>query len=585
MEPVIGIDLGTTNSEVAFVFDGQATVIRDDENPNGIVPSCVGLSDEGRVIVGRQALNQALYAPDRTVLSIKRLMGTDRKVLLGDEEFVPQEISAFILKSLRELAERRMGAQVKKAVITVPAYFTDAQRQATREAGEIAGLDVVRIINEPTAAALAYESQQPDTRRVLIYDLGGGTFDVSVVKIEDAVVEVLATTGNNHLGGDDLDRKIVAHLLKHIETQLQFKVDEDPLILARLKRAAEKAKIDLSIQPYTLIEEDHIGQQDGRDLHLALEIARLDFENMIEPEIANTMQLVDQSLRDARLSADDIDKVILVGGSTRIPQIPLLLEKKFGKQPYGHIDPDLCVAMGAGIQAAREMGVDNSGVLVDITPYTFGTSAVGEVDGLPSTTMFVPLIRRNSKLPARKSEVFYTMYDRQKAVEVLVHQGEQNDASDNILLGNYLFHLTPAPAGSEIILDFDLDLNGVLKIRAIEKSSGKHIDATIENAISRFSDRELSLTRDRLDGLWKSRISTKAIDRPPGRDEDEADVPTAFAEIIRRAERLLPTAVPEDRQEVAGLIEDIRKALEDGLWEQAETLRQQLDDLLFYMEE
>jgi molecular chaperone DnaK len=541
MEPIIGIDLGTTNSEVAFIFDGVVDVIS--ENDKGIVPSCVGLNQAGNVIVGLEAFNQALAAPEKTILSVKRLMGTAQQIKLGDSVFSPQEISAFILKALKERAEKKLKKPVSKAVITVPAYFTDAQRQATREAGEIAGLQVIRIINEPTAASLAYESSNPETRRILVFDLGGGTFDVSIVKIEKGVVEVLSSTGDNHLGGDDFDWKIVERLAQEIQAEHDMDVRKDVTIMARLKRSAEKAKIELSAAPFSVIEEDHIAKKDGRDIHLSFELSRIEFEAMIETDLSRTMESVTKAMKDAAVLPSAIEKIILVGGSTRIPMVSDMLEKKIGHLPHSEIDPDLCVAVGAGMQAAREMGMKGSGVLIDVTPYTFGTSAVGEINGQPTETKFIPLIRRNTKLPARKSEVFETMYDNQKAVNVQVCQGEAPDALDNILLGNYLFNLTDAPAGSPIVLNFDLDLNGILKIKAIEKTSGKEINAVIENAMSRFSDQDLVDTQNRINGIWS------------GKDNDE----------------------------MINIIEDIRDAATGKRWEDADASCAELDDILFYI--
>jgi len=585
MEPIIGIDLGTTNSEVAYGFEGGMEVIC--EGDDGIVPSCVGLIEDGRVLVGREAWHQAVAAPDRTVLSVKRRMGTEEKIRLGAESFSPQEISAFILKDLKERAERRLNKPVNKAVITVPAYFTDAQRQATREAGEIAGLEVVRIINEPTAAALAYESSDPETRHILVYDLGGGTFDVSIVRIENSVVEVLSSTGDNLLGGDDFDRKIVKRLLDHIESKHQLKLTEDPVALARLKRSAEAAKKELSFAPFSLVEEDHIGHKNGQPVHLSFELSRHEFEAMIENELSRTMESVNKALKDAAMLPSAIEKIILVGGSTRIPKIAEMLEEKFGIQPHGEIDPDLCVSIGAGIQAAREMGIDRSAVLVDITPYTFGTSALGSVNGQPSLTQFVPLIRRNTKIPARRSEVFLTVYEDQEAVDVRIYQGEAPDAEDNVLLGNYLFNLTPSPAGSEITLHFDLDLNGILKIRAVEKHTGKQIDAVIENAISRFTADELSRTRNRVRELWdhgRQESETDAESQPAEASFQE-EIPDEFLEIIHRSEVKLADAAEDDRDEIINRMEDLRDALKENRMEDARRFRDELDDILFYLED
>ena len=582
MEPIIGIDLGTTNSEVAFVFNGTTEIIA--EGDNGIMPSCVGIRDDGNIIVGAEARNQALIAPERTVISVKRCMGTDQKLQLGESSFSPQEVSAFILKALKERAEKKINRPVSKAVITVPAYFTDAQRQATREAGEIAGLEVARIINEPTAASLAYESMNPETQRVMVYDLGGGTFDVSIVKIESGVVEVLSSTGDNHLGGDDFDLKIVDRLVEHIESELEITVKDNPAVMARLQRAAEAAKVELSSAPYTTIEEDHIGKKEFKDLHLSLDFSRAEFEEMVEENLAQTMEAVNKALKDASMLPSAIDKIILVGGSTRIPRISQMLEEKFGRLPHSEIDPDLCVTIGAGMQAGREMGMENSSVLVDITPYTFGTSAVGEVNGVPCMSMFVPLIRRNTKIPTKKSDVFYTMLDNQAAVDIGVYQGEAPDALDNILLGNYMFNLTPSPANSKIIMNFDLDLNGILKIEAVEKKTAKKINAVIENAISRFTEEELSQTQKRINGLWaegrKSEISNEK------KVQTEADItkpPPQYDEIIRRTQEKLSEGAEDDQNEMINLIENIRDALKENRMEDAETFRNELDDILFYM--
>ena len=582
MEPIIGIDLGTTNSEVAFIFDGNVEIIADGDH--GILSSCVGLNTDGKIIVGAEARNQMVITPERTVMSVKRLMGSDETIKLADQVFTPQEISAFILKTLKERAEKALDRPISKAVITVPAYFTDTQRQATREAGEIAGLEVVRIINEPTAAALTYEMNNTETRQILIYDLGGGTFDVSIVKIEEGVVEVLASTGDNHLGGDDFDQKITDHLVEHIESELKLQVKEDPLVMARLRRAAEAAKIDLSTVTYTTIEEDHLGKKDGQDIHLSLEFSKVMFEEMIEADLSRTMESVSRAMEDAGVLPGTINKTILVGGSTRIPRITELLEEKIGHAPHSEIDPDLCVALGAAMQAGREMGVEHSGVLVDITPYTFGTSALGMLNNELNTDMFVPLIRRNTKLPARKSKSFYTVYDNQEAVDVKVYQGEAKNALDNVRLGNYLFYLTKSPQNSEVILDFALDLNGILKIKAIEKKTGKHIDAVIENAISRFDEDELSQTRERVENMWSSSGHTQISGAEVDQNRDAGDdLPAQFDEIIKRANELLDLASAEDKEEIINLIEDIQDAVKDNQMNDAEDLKNQLDDILFYI--
>ena len=587
MEPIIGIDLGTTNSEVAFVMDGKARILT--ENDNGIVPSCVGLTESGTVIVGTPARNQATLYPEKTVVSIKRLMGSHEQVSLGDTRYTPPEISAFILKELKERAWRVTGQTITKAVITTPAYFTDAQRQATREAGEIAGLTVVRILNEPTAAALAYESADAVARTIMVYDLGGGTFDVSIVKIEDGVVEVLSSTGDNHLGGDDFDIEIENMLLEHIQNEFDIDLTEDTIARARLRRAAEKAKIELSSAPYAAIEEDHIARIGDTDVHLSYELSRLTFEEAIEPYLQKTMDSVNKALKDASMLPSALEKIILVGGSTRIPKLSAMLEESFGILPNQEIDPDLCVAMGAAIQAGREMGLDSSTVLLDITPYTFGTSAMGELDGLMTETLFVPLIRRNSKLPAIKSEVFWTVMANQRMVLVQVYQGEERNALGNILIGTYKFELTPnQPAQSPMVLKYELDLNGILKITAIEKNTGKQITGVIENAFSLLSEDSVVLSKSKIDGVWEAQESPVDVLDNDSLDNDTAigasGIPEAFETVIASARAVLNDAASEDREEIINLIEDIKTQVADGNLDGAGESVEALEDILFYLE-
>ena len=584
MEPIIGIDLGTTNSEVAFIMDGKSTVLT--ENDNGIVPSCVGLTDAGTVIVGMAARNQAPLYPDKTVLSVKRLMGSQEKVALGSNAYTPQEISAFILKELKERAWRVTGRTITKAVITTPAYFTDAQRQATREAGEIAGLTVVRILNEPTAAALAYESADTKSRTILVYDLGGGTFDVSIVKIEDGVVEVLASTGDNHLGGDDFDLEIEKMLLAHIKETDGIDLTEDTIARARLRRAAEKAKIELSSAPYAAIEEDHIAKNGDTDVHLSYELSRMEFESMIEHHLQKTMDSVNKALKDAAMLPSALEKIILVGGSTRIPRLSAMLEESFGILPNQEIDPDLCVAMGAAIQAGREMGLDSASVLLDITPYTFGTAALGELDGVMTETLFVPLIRRNTKLPAVKSEVFWTVVPNQERVQVQVYQGEDRDALNNILIGDYRLDLSPRqPSQSPVILKYELDLNGILKITAIEKNTGKQITGVIENAFSQISQDSVAISKSKIDGVWEAQTSSDIpVDDSDVKDVTPVETAGEFQSLISNARAALEEASPEDCEEIINLIEDINGRVADGDLDTARKSAEDLEDILFYLE-
>ena len=597
-DTVIGIDLGTTNSEVAILSGRRPSIVK--ERGEAILPSCVGLDDAGTVIVGRQARQQAVAAPERTVLSVKRLMGSGTRVRMGQETYAPQEISAFILKALKERADRALGRDVRKAVITVPAYFTDAQRQATREAGEIAGLTVVRIINEPTAAALSYEVGGTGRRTLLVYDMGGGTFDVSVVRMEEGVIEVLATAGDNQLGGDDFDALILERLNTHIETGLGVEdAREDPLLQARLRRAAEEAKIELSDQPYVRVEEDHVALVAGEARHLACELSRADFERDLEPFLDRSLQAVTTALQDAGVRPSQLDRVLLVGGSTRIPRIAAVLTDRLGQEPHGEVDPDLCVALGAGVQAGIEMGRDTQSVLVDITPYTFGTSATGQLYGRPYAHQFVPLIRRNSKLPATRTEVFFTMFEDQPQVEVKVYQGEDPDALKNVEIGTFMFtglNQQPGAHDQGLLCTYSLDLDGLLHVHARERATGREIRGVVENAVGRSGDEALGAAQERVSALWGSAGVSDAEDAAAdgvaaGVAEPSAAAPAlppemaqAAGDTLARAERALEAAPAEDREEMINLMEDLRDALKEARAERAAELKRELDEILFYLE-
>ena len=586
-DTIIGIDLGTTNSEVAILSEGEPEVVREDGE--ALLPSCVGVEEAGSVIVGRQARNQWAAAPERTVLSIKRLMGSGERVAMGTEEYTPQEISAFILKALRDRAARALGHDVQKAVITVPAYFTDAQRQATREAGEIAGLEVVRIINEPTAAALSYESRSEGSRTILVYDLGGGTFDVSVVAIEEGVVEVLASTGDTHLGGDDFDGIVAGRLNRHVEGELGVDgAGDDRVLQARLRRAAEAAKIELSSQPYVRVEEDHVATVAGEAKHLSCELSRAAFEQDLEELLARTMQSVTAALNDADVRPSQLDRVLMVGGSTRIPRVAQLLAERLGQEPHGEVDPDLCVALGAAVQAGIEMGRDMRAVLVDITPYTFGTSTLGQLYGQPYAHQFVPIIRRNTKLPATRTEAFFTVFAEQEAVEIKVYQGEDPDALKNVEIGSFHFadlNRRASAYDEGLLFTYRLDLDGLLKVHAVERATGQEIHGIVETALGRSTGEELATSKERIERLWDG--EAQAGESATGAPAVEA--PTAGArrpvqDILERAERALDTAPDEDREEIASLIERLRAALGEGRDEDAAAIRQNLDEILFYLE-
>jgi molecular chaperone DnaK len=587
---IIGIDLGTTNSEVAVVENGQARVIEVDGGK--LLPSVVGIGDDGSLLVGQAARNQYVLYPERTVRSIKRRMGEDTKVPMGPLSYTPQEISALILKRLKQAAERELGQPVGKAVITVPAYFSDAQRQATRDAGELAGLEVVRIINEPTAAALAYEVDHPQGKTILVYDLGGGTFDVSVVRISRDVTEVLASHGNNQLGGDDFDAQIVAHLVERLRADGNDP-REDRAAMARLTRAAETAKIQLSDAPFARVEEEYLLERDGRPVHLSLEIGRDAYEEMIASFVDETIEAVHIAVKGAGLTASDLDEVLLVGGATRTPLVQRRLEDDLRMQPRSEVDPELCVATGAAIQAAVIAGAQVASVLVDVTPYTFGTSAIAELDGQLYPYTYFPLIRKNTPIPVTKSEVFQTFEDGQRAIVVHVYQGEDRDALNNTLIGSFRIDgLSDVPAGNPIVTTFSLDVNGILQVSSREKRTGLEAHITIDNATARFASEELEAARDRLAAL---------LDEPEADDSGESDAPgpepaAGAAEgpdeatraralaLVERAQRLLESANPEDRDDLVDGIEAVRDALTRGGSAGLEMAVSGLADLVYYLE-
>ena len=575
-DEIVGIDLGTTNSEIAIYRDGRPEVLGDGQG-RIILPSVVGLSETGELLVGEEARNQFLLYPERTVRSIKRRMGSDARVHLGDREYSPQEISAIILSRLKETAQQRLGRPVRKAVITVPAFFSDAQRQATREAGEIAGLEVARIINEPTAAALVYEAAQHQGKRILVYDLGGGTFDVSVVRIEEGVVEVISSHGNNHLGGDDFDHKIVEHLLDHLKIKHGVDVASQPQAMARILRSAETAKKHLSDHPYARIEEEYLTEHNGTPVNLDLELSRDGYEEMIMPFIEETLGAIHIALESAGLTSSQVDEILLVGGATRTPLIRRRLLEAFGKEPRGEVDPDLCVAMGAAIQGAAMAGTEVSAVLVDVTPYTFGTSALGELNGEFYPYKYVPIIPKNTPIPVHRSEVFFTAVDGQTTVEVRIYQGENEDAQENIKIGEFRVDgLSRAPAGSPVILDLALDRDGILQVTAREKKTGLERRITIDKAMSRYGQAELDEARQRIGALLGGQEDVEAA--------DESATGEAVDALLAKAGAKLDGSGEEDRAEIIDLIEAIRDARSNGDGEALESARSQLQDLLFYLE-
>jgi molecular chaperone DnaK len=585
-EPIIGIDLGTTNSEVAIVQNGMVTVI--DANGNKILPSAVGLSHDGLLLVGESAKNQYALYPERTVVSIKRRMGSLDKVKLGDTAYLPQEISAMILKHLKAMAEDYLKCSVSKAVITVPAYFSEAQRQATKEAGEIAGLEVVRMINEPTAAALAYEAQNSKQKKVLIYDLGGGTFDVSIVSLQSQVVEVLASTGNNHLGGDDFDAKIVNFIENYLIEQ-GIDISQSTQARARIIRAAEKAKITLSDHPFALIEEEYLLEHQGKPYHLSLELSRDSYQKMIQPHINETLEAVHKALDSAGLMASDIEKILLVGGSTRTPIIADKLSEIFHDRPHAEIDPELCVATGAAIQASIIAGEKCNSVLVDVTPYTYGTSYLGFLsDGMLYTDVYKPIIQKNTPIPVTKSEVFFTSHDHQEVVEVSVYQGEKEDALENIEIGKFKVEgLSKVPAGNPIIINFKLDLDGMLHVTTKEKRSCLEKKLVINNVISQFTQHEISSAKERIDQLFQE--PDLRDENYDGSDEDNVmtiipKMKTHANQLIEKAELLLDRVSSEDKEDLINVIEEVKDAIANNNENNILINTEKLSDMLFYLD-
>ena len=472
MSKIIGIDLGTTNSCVSVIEGGEPVVIPNAEGAR-TTPSVVAFSKDGERMVGNVAKRQAITNPEKTISSIKRHMGSDYKVNIDGKAYTPQEISAIILQKLKSAAEAYLGEKVTEAVITVPAYFTDSQRQATKDAGKIAGLDVKRIINEPTAAALAFGIDKEDDQKVMVYDLGGGTFDVSIIEMGDGVQEVLATAGNNHLGGDDFDKKIMDYIIAQFKSETGIDLSNDKMAMQRVKEAAEKAKIDLSGMTTAQISLPFITADATGPKHLETTLTRAKFNEMTADLVEATMGPVRQAMKDSGLSMNDIDKILLVGGSTRIPAVQEAIQKFSGKEPFKGINPDECVAMGAALQGGV-LGGDVKGLLLlDVTPLSLGIETMGGVNTV--------IIERNTTIPTKKSQIFSTAADNQTSVEVHVLQGEREFAKDNKTLG--MFHLDgilPARRGvPQIEVTFDIDANGIVHVSAKDLGTGKQQEISI----------------------------------------------------------------------------------------------------------
>lgn len=549
-EFVVGIDLGTTNSVIAWMKpDGSIEVIPNAEGSR-LTPSIVAFTKTGEILVGEPAKRQMILNSERTIKSIKRKMGSDYKVRIDDKEYTPQQISAYILMKMKKDAEQYLGGRIKKAVITCPAYFNDAQRQATKEAGQIAGFEVLRIINEPTAAALAYGLDKKKEQKVLVYDLGGGTFDVSILEISEGVIQVIATSGNNHLGGDDFDQRIIDWLAEEFKKQHGIDLREDKQALQRLRDAAEKAKIELSTKLETDISLPYIAATSSGPLHLETRLTRSLYESLVRDLVEMTRGPIERALSDAKLSPRDIDEVILVGGMTRTPMVQRLIYEIFGKEPNKSVNPDEAVAIGAAIQAAILAGSakEKDIVLVDVTPLTLGIEVKGG--------LMEPIIPRNTTIPVRKSKIFTTAEDFQTEVEIRVYQGERAMARDNIFLGSFrLVDIPPAPRGvPQIEVTFDIDSDGIVHVSAKDLASNKEQSMVVTG---RHKLRE--------DEIKKMVEEAQRYEEQDKRKREEVELKNKADDLAYSVNKMLKehgSKLPQDlKDRLESLIKDLRDAI------------------------
>ena len=564
MSKTIGIDLGTTNSCVSVFEGGEAKVIANPEG-NRTTPSVVAFGKDGEIIVGLKAKNQMITNPN-VVYSIKRDMGTDKKVDINGKKYTPQEISAMILGDLKKTAEAYLGEKVTKAVITVPAYFNDSQRQATKDAGKIAGLEVERIINEPTAAALAYGLDKQDkNEKILVYDLGGGTFDVSILELGDGVFEVLSTSGNNHLGGDDFDKRIMDYLVAEFKKENGIDLSNDKMAMQRIKDAAEKAKKDLSGMNQTEVSIPFITQGEAGPLHLSTNLTRAKFEDLINDLLDSTLEPVRKALKDANLTKNDIDKILLVGGSTRIPKVVDLIKNELGKEPSKGVNPDEVVAMGAAIQGGVLTGEVDDIVLLDVTPLSLGIETMGNV-----CTVLIP---RNTTIPTSKSQIFSTAVDNQPAVDIHILQGERPMASDNKTLGRFqLSNIPAAPRGvPQIEVTFDIDANGIVNVKAKDLGTNKEQSLTITSSTN--------LTDEEIDKMVKEAEANREADQ---KRKEEADVKNEAEQLVFQTEKSIKDLGDKidskDKEKAETQIKELKEAIEKNNVEDIKTKKEALQE-------
>jgi molecular chaperone DnaK len=602
--PIVGIDLGTTNSVVAVVIDGQPRVL--DEEGEKLLPSVVGINVQGQLVTGIAARNQLAAFPDRTVASIKRKMGRMDRIPLGDQTFTPPEISAMILRRLRDRASRALGEPVSRAVITVPAFFDENQRQATREAAALAGLSAERIINEPTAATLVYHAGTHDRKQIAVYDFGGGTFDVSIVRMEAGVVEVLSSRGDVNLGGDDLDHALMGLVADQFKNEHGLDLRENVQARHRLWLACEHAKRRLSTEETVEIAEEFIAEKEGQPLHLTARVTRTQFETLIEPFVARTIRCLDEALRDAGLTVQQIDDLVLVGGSTRIPLVEDRLRDEFQREPSRAVDPDLAVALGAAVQAAMFDGQSVGPVLVDVTGHTLGIEACEGISFAGPELVFSPIIHRNTPLPARYEQAYSTMHADQTQVEIHVLQGERPEVHRNRSIGRFRFDVE---AGDDerrkIVVRFDLTLDGTLKVAAIQPATGLSRELTIDNALSQFRAEERTHAEARLAAMFEASDELDDDDVTLAQKQwrnDEAEdskslhaatvhsaklpadlqYPGAVA-LLEKAAAMRSSVAGEDAHEIELLCENLKNAMADNDPAAVAELCEELDDILFYV--